>query len=551
MPETRPSICLTFALRLALATTVAFNVAATLPSAAAVPHDEPSSSRPSAFSDMHASASHGTVALADGVKVSFDAFAGHITIGASDQDEAALVSSGRDTEIVSRGTAVGGPPRASMSYVAYIRTGVDQHHRPLLFLYDGGPGSSSRGLVMASFGPVAVEVPGPLGMSAVDFRIANNPACLLDVADLVFIDAPGTGFGDIHRENAAARFYGIDGDADAFSRFIERFAAIYDRIDSPIFLFGHSYGTVRTAVLTRRLMDDDIDPAGIVAVSQWLNIDDFLDSAPANPGTDNPYVFALPTYAATSWYFHRIPDRSIGLDALIAKAQDFATHGYAEALYTSADLSPNEDRVVGAQLQSLTGIAADTWIDARFRISGAAFSHLLLAERHQVLGRLDTRYVGTASNPLVAGTEAGGDPFSAQTSPVIAAAMARYARDTLKLNPTLSFSPFADVPDLKWNNDHVTTGKPWESFFNVVPDLAAAMTGNPRMHILVMGGRFDLATTFFAATEEMKRLPVPSALAGNISYAFYPTGHEPYLDDTIRRAMHDRIVTFIEGSLAR
>ena len=438
-----------------------------------------------------------------------------------------------------------------MSYVAYLRTGVDRHRRPLLFLYDGGPGASSRGLVMASFGPVAVDIPGPAATPAPALRIANNPACLLDVADLVFIDAPGTGFGDIHGKNAAERFYGIDGDADAFARFVRRFLSLYDRAGAPVFLFGHSYGTIRSAVLARRLVDDDIDPAGIVAVSQWLDNDDFLDSGPGNPGTDNPYIFALPTYAATSWYFHRIPDRSLGLDALITEAQHFATHGYAEALYAGSDLAPGEMRDVAAHLRSLTGIAADTWIEARLRISGTTFARLLLDDRHQVLGRLDTRYVGPVSDPVFTGSEAGEDPFSAQTSPMLAAAMDRYARDTLKLSPDLPFTPFADVPDLKWNIDHVTTGKPWQSFFNVVPDLAAAMIANPRMRVLLMSGRFDLSTTFFAATEEMKRLPIPPALAGNVSYVFYPTGHEPYLDDAVRRSMHDRIATFIQDSLAR
>ena len=161
-------------------------------------------------------------------------------------------------------------------------------------------------------------------------------------------------------------------------------------------------------------------------------------------------------------------------------------------------------------------------------------------------GRLDARYTGPSADLMAA--EAEYDPFASATSSALAAAMNSYARDTLKSGADLTYQADADVPDLKWDTYHVTTGKPWQGFFNVLPDLAKTMTRNPAMHVLVMGGYFDLSTTFFASIYEMKHLAIPPALEANIEYQFFPTGHEPYVNDDARRAMHDRMAQFIRSS---
>ncbi len=140
--------------------------------------------------------------------------------------------------------------------------------------------------------------------------------------------------------------------------------------------------------------------------------------------------------------------------------------------------------------------------------------------------------------------EAEYDPFSTSTSAAVAAAMHSYAHDTLRVGAGLAFQPFADVPDLKWDTHHATPGKPWLGFYNVMPDLAETMKRNPAMRVLVMGGYFDLSTTYLAAIYEMKHLPIPPSLQGNIEYRFFPTGHEAYVDDALH-AMHDRMAQFI------
>ncbi len=495
---------------------------------------------------LNASVTQSSVTFTNGSTLGFTAIAGVIPVGGTDADDAAFdAAQNTPAPAAGRGSA-SGPAVAHMSYVAYVAHGTDAARRPLLFLYDGGPGSSSRGLLMASFGPVRVGVPQPgdaAGTAAIPV-IVNNPDSLLDVADLVFIDAPGTGFGNIEGRDAAETFYGIDGDAAAFARFIKRFRKRYHRWTSPTYLFGHSYGTMRSAVLARLLSDDDAPPRGIISADQWLNADDFLDSGPANPGTDNPYVYALPTYAAIAWYHHRVANPPAALRPWLDEVETFALHDYATALLAGSALPAQQAQAAADRLERCTGIPAKTWAAARLRISGADFRRLVLANADQAVGRIDARYVGPVADPLA--SDAAGDAFEDAVGPTIAAATQRYERDVLKLAPTYTFNAFANVPDLRWNEFHSTTGKPWESFYNVMPDLALAMTENPAMRVLLIGGYYDLATTYFASLQEMRHLTIPLYMQTNIEVALYPTGHEPYIVDGVRRVIHDRIAHLIQ-----
>ncbi len=504
---------------------------------------------PEAIAD--ASVTQSSVAFANGSTLGFTAVAGLLPVGGTDEEDAALNAMGSTPAPTTGRGSDSGPAIARMSYVAYFTHGADAGHRPILFLYDGGPGSSSRGLLMASFGPVRIGVPQPgdaAGTATIP-DIVNNPDSLLDVADLVFIDAPGTGFGRIEGRDAAGTFYGIDGDAAAFARFIERFRGRFHRWMSPVYLFGHSYGTMRNAVLARLLSDDDAPPSGIISSNQWLNADDFLDSGPANPGTDSPYIYALPTYAAIAWYHPRVPNPPAALRPWLDEVEAFALHDYASALLAGSTLPAKQEQAAAERLELYTGISAKTWIAARLRISGVEFRRLVLTNADRAVGRIDARYTAPVNNLLA--SSASGDAFGDAVGPTIAAATQRYERDVLKLVPDYTFNAYADVPDLRWNEFHSTTGKPWESFYNVMPDLAQAMTENPAMRVLLIGGYYDLATTYFASLQEIRHLTIPQDMQANIDVALYPTGHEPYIVDGVRRAMHDRIAHLIQPEEGR
>src|SRR5476649_749535 len=196
---------------------------------------------------------------------------------------------------------------ASMFYVAYFKKGAPATGRPITFLYNGGPGSSTVWLHMGAFGPKRVVTADDTHTPAAPYQVVDNQSSLLDVSDLVFIDAPGTGFSRIAGKEKEKAFFGVDPDAYAFSQFIQQFLSKYGRWNSPKYLFGESYGTPRSAVLVNLLQsNDEVDFNGVILLSQILNFDLSADQPQFNPGTDQAYVVALPTYAATAWYHNRL-----------------------------------------------------------------------------------------------------------------------------------------------------------------------------------------------------------------------------------------------------
>ena len=193
------------------------------------------------------------------------------------------------------------PATARIFYTAYFQKNPAKN-RPITFLYNGGPGSATMYLHMGAFGPQRLVLPQDSAhQEGAPYQIVPNEYSLLDASDLVFIDAPGTGFSRIYGKDAGKAFYGTDPDAHAFDRFIRRFLSKYDRWNSPKYLFGESYGTTRTAILTN-LLQRHLDLNGSIFLSQILSFDSSADGPQGNPGTDNGYFTALPSMAATAWY---------------------------------------------------------------------------------------------------------------------------------------------------------------------------------------------------------------------------------------------------------
>ena len=213
-----------------------------------------------------------------------------------------------------------------MFYVAYFKKDAKAEDRPITFFYNGGPGSSTVWLHMGSLGPKYVVTDGDQHQPAAPYKLLDNPNSLLDTSDLVFIDMPGTGFGRLIGKDAEKAFWGVDEDGGAFTRFIARFIAKYNRWNSPKYIFGESYGTTRSAVLAKMLGDrKSIDLNGVILLSQILNFSVFIDAASTNPGVDLPYILALPTYAATAWYHKKLPQQPAALEPFLKEVEEFAT----------------------------------------------------------------------------------------------------------------------------------------------------------------------------------------------------------------------------------
>jgi carboxypeptidase C (cathepsin A) len=487
---------------------------------------------------------------AGGEHLQYRAVAGTITVGSTDAQDAAFGPGGIPSEDSASGARTDANPKdapatARMFYVAYFLKNAKPETRPITFLYNGGPGSSTVWLHMGCFGPKHVLTPGDTHLPAAPYRLADNAYSLLDVSDLVFIDAPGTGYSRMFGKDNEKAFWGIDQDANAFARFIPRFLGQYSRWNSPKYLFGESYGTTRSAVLANVLENKKaVDLNGVILLSQIFNFTTDIDEPRTNPGVDLPYELALPTYAATAWYHHKLPQQPPALPPLLTEVESFAMGEYAHALEQGTDLSAAEKQAIAEKLHNYTGLPAAYWVKADLRVSGGAFEKNLQSDDDLTTGRLDTRFSGPTLDPL--SEEAGYDPQASAIAGAYVALFNDYAAKVLKYGQGMTYLPEIEMRDDQWNMAH--KGDPLNH--NVAPDLAMAMKTNPRLKVLVNGGYFDLATPFYAATYEEKHLPIPSNLAGNIQYDWYQSGHMVYVREEALKQLHDNVAAFIRANSA-
>ncbi len=458
-------------------------------------------------------------------------------------------------------------PGAMMSYVAYFRTGAGtQANRPITFLYNGGPGSATVWLHIGAFGPKRVVVGNGVRGPPAPYPLVDNPDSPLDVTDLVFIDAPGTGFGRIgvdvekisdqdkrkqaEQRNDALRkdFYGVDQDARAFDLFITKFLTRFSRWNSPKFLFGESYGTTRSAVLVAMLQSrSDIDVNGVMLLSQILNFDLSDDGPGDDPGNDMPYVLSLPTYAATAWYHKRLPSAPPQLEPFLQAVENFALSDYAAALAAGDGLGTQERQAIAEKLHDFTGLPVDYIEKANLRVDGGMFEKTLLEDQGLTTGRLDTRYTGPTIDLL--SEESAYDPQSAAITSAFVSVYNQYARETLGFPADERYKPSAEHVG-EWDFKHRQPGEssPDPISLNVMPDLATAMKKDPRLKVALFSGYYDLATPFFEGQYEMDHLGLPPDLRKNIEIHHFETGHMVYVSPDALKKLHDEMVAFIEAS---
>ncbi|HUK47808.1 MAG TPA: hypothetical protein VLW06_09455, partial [Terriglobales bacterium] len=448
----------------------------------------------------------------DGKTIDYDAYTGTLVVHPKGWDD---VPQNADPDPKNKAA------EASMFYVAYFKSDNKGAPRPVTFFYNGGPGSSTVWLHMGAFGPKRVITADDTHTPAAPYNVVNNDYSLLDATDLVFVDAPGTGFSRLSGKDKEKAFYGVDEDAWAFSDFIVQFLAKYGRWNSPKFLFGESYGTTRSAVLANLLETErDVDFNGVILLSQILNFSLDSDFPDANPGVDIAYQLNLPTYAATAWYHHKLPENHPDLKALIAEVEHFAMTDYALALEAGSSLPADQRSAIVEKLHQYTGLPAAYIEKANLRINGGEFEKNLQDDNDLTTGRLDTRFSGPTLDPL--SKEAEYDPQSAAISSAYVSAFNDYVRKDLKFGEGREYKPEIDVFKW-WSFKHTEPGMgfAFPGATNVMPDLALAIKYNPQLKVLLNAGYFDLATPFYQGVYEMQHLPIPMSLQKNIEYRFY------------------------------
>jgi carboxypeptidase C (cathepsin A) len=436
-------------------------------------------------------------------------------------------------------------PTARIFYTAYTIEGADPTTRPVTFIYNGGPGSSTMWLRMGSFGPVRVIAGDGTPSGPAPYRIVDNQYSLLDKSDLVFIDMPASGFGRIVGAGRPQTFFGVDQDVAAFSQFVQRYLTAFNRWNSPKFLFGESYGTTRSAALGDSLQHDGVALNGIVLLSSILNFG--LDYGNGDPiaGGDWPYVFYLPTEAATAWYHNKLSNKPADLRSFLTRVEQFATTEYFDALAQGDRLPAAQRNAVVHKLSGFLGLSEQYIRDSKLRVPYGRFEKELLRDRGIVIGRLDGRYQTYDLDRV--GAQTLWDPTESAISAPYTVAINQYLRNDLKYDPPYPYrtSVYALIRANGGNWDETHNRR---QPVNVAPDLAEAMTQNPSLHVFSASGYFDFATPYFATDYTLKHLNLAPTLQKNISYGYYQTGHMVYLNEAALAQFKTDLAHFYDGA---
>ena len=421
-----------------------------------------------------------------------------------------------------------------MFYTAFTLDGAAPRTRPVTFFYNGGPGSSTIWLRMGSFGPVRVAVGDGTGTRSAPYNLVDNQYSLLDRTDLVFVDAPDTGFSRIVPPAKPSDFFGVDPDVSAFAQFVSRYITAFGRWESPKFLFGESYGTPRSAMLVNTLQQQGIGINGVILLSSILDFSldwDINFSPTAIGGGDWAFPLYLPTEAAASWYHHALPGPSTSLEALLPQVEDFAMHEYLNALAQGATLSPSTYADVVTKLHNYTGLSESYIRNSNLRIPYWRYSTELFRNSGQMTGRLDARF--TSYNLDGIGERPDFDATDAAVDSSFVGAGNYYMRDVLDYRSDLIYRPITSL-FRQWDWKH---GGALPT--NTAQDLAAAMVYNPNLRVFSGNGYYDFATPFFATVYTLNHLQLPPSLQAHISYGFYESGHMVYLHTPALAQFHD------------
>jgi carboxypeptidase C (cathepsin A) len=436
-----------------------------------------------------------------------------------------------------------GTPKASVFSVSYLLEGVeDPAQRPITFLFNGGPGSSATWLHLGAFGPRRVDLGAdPLSAGAPPYPLRPNPYSLLDVSDLVFVDPVGTGYSHALGDGKDADYWGVDEDSASLAQFIRTYLTHQKRWDSPKYLAGESYGTIRASLLVRDLALPTLDGValnGVILLSSALEVRIFLSGL---PGNDLAYATNLPTYAATAYYHDALPAKPADLDAFLREVRDFAGGEYLTALFRGDSLSPEETAALAAKLHRFTGLSEEYLRRSHLRVPAQRFLKELLRDRGQTLGIHDTRFLGR--DPDEAGEAVDWDPFIFGIAGPFVTAINGYLTGELGVDMGRNYEVFSEDAGGSWKR--ARSGQ-WvfAGFLETSAYLAQETAVNRDFRVFVAAGLYDLTTTFFGEEYAFDHSGIPK---DRLTLKTYPGGHMMYLPEAALAKLAGDVRTFIRG----
>ncbi len=414
-------------------------------------------------------------------------------------------------------------PLALFGYTSYIKEGA-KSTRPIVFAFNGGPGSSSFWLHMGVLGPKRIAVNDPEYTPAAPYQIVNNNYSILDVADLVMIDPVGTGLSVPLGAHTFDEFWGVDQDIRSISLFITQYLIEQGRMNSPKFLLGESYGTFRNAGIMDHLLNQGIAMNGVIMVSAVFDLRTLIFP----PDDDLPYLMHFPTYAASAWYHNQIPDKEPDLETFIDEIRSFTENSYAPALFKGDRISLEQKNTVAGQLAQYTGLNKDYWLKSNLRVTGSEYFAEALRSKGLVIGRLDSRYTGI--NQDLISQFGSHDPQSAAISPAYITGFLDYFHNTLGVRKDLQYTVTAGRREgFEWDWHHEGNER-WntQAAINTAPDMARALSRDPNMKVLILNGYYDIATVFYGVEYTIDHLGLTPEIRDHIIMKYYEAGHMMY-----------------------
>ncbi len=432
-----------------------------------------------------------------------------------------------------------GVERAQFFFAAYILDGVsDKASRPITFVYNGGPGSASLWLHLGMLGPRRVLLGDRGDALAPSGRLVDNESSWLAESDLVFLDPVGTGYSRPAEGREQSEFSGYQEDIETVGDFIRQMVAHLERWDSPKYLAGESYGTMRSAGLSGYLQDrHHMFLDGIVLISTVLD----YGTKRFAPGHDLPYALHLPTFAATAWYHKKLPaeKQAMPLREFLDEVEAFALNGYVTALAQGDQLTAQQRQEVSSKLAAYTGLSVEFIDDADLRVNLSRFAKELLRDEGFTVGRLDSRFKGRDRDSAGEGYEY--DSSMANIDGPFTSAINHYIKTELGYASPLIYESMSRRVR-PWNYSAFEN-----AYVNSADTLRLAMSKNPQLRVLVTSGYYDQATPYFAADYTFSHMGLPPELRNNLQVRYYEAGHMMYIDKDSRAQMKQAVSEFYDG----
>jgi carboxypeptidase C (cathepsin A) len=408
--------------------------------------------------------------------------------------------------------------KAKIFYIAYTADGEAAGKRPITFVFNGGPGSSSIWLHMGAISPVRVHFGDDSGNSpAPPYTYSDNDNSWISFTDLVFIDPVSTGFSRTVKGVEPSKFHGYSEDIASVGDFIRMYTTRNERWGSPKFITGESYGTTRASGLSGYLQDTyGMYLNGITLVSSVLNFE-YINFT---KGNDLPYALFIPTYATTAQYHKKLSPEleALSTPELAKRAETFASGTYSYFLFQGDKASAALTNAVIDSINYFTGIPKSYVKSSNERIVDDRFFKEVMRDDGKIVGRYDSRYTGEDEDD--AGEGPSYDPSYSAVSGLFNGVFNEYVRKELNYKSDLPYEALANV----W---------PWPSvnneYLDVSGKLREAMTQNPSLKVMVCCGYYDLATPFFNAEYAVDHMGLRSDVRNNITLNYYNAGHMMYV----------------------